>query len=212
VCSVLLYSNASGASSNANALEPHRDLSCVDYPWEFRKTPCVWFHTHVRCPDRWTRLWDRVYCLGTADKAPYTCTGSILFLWVLQVKKRADERTRTADLISLRVIGHALQGLAEACKCRISKRLSLLGVSACCTVLRSQWYQIGIRTSDSYSPTADLMARPRDLRSHNPPMPVYRRCRMLQNRLIYRTRVDQGIRSVLQAFEDGGDHRLSHRR
>src|SRR5215204_711894 len=29
---------------------------------------------------------------------------------------RADERTRTADLISLRVITHALQGFAWACK------------------------------------------------------------------------------------------------
>jgi hypothetical protein len=29
---------------------------------------------------------------------------------------RADERTRTADLISLRVIGHVLQGLAQECK------------------------------------------------------------------------------------------------
>ena len=40
--------------------------------------------------------------------------------------RRADERTRTADLVSLRVITQALQGCAEACKCRISKRLSLL--------------------------------------------------------------------------------------
>src|SRR5918993_1654625 len=30
----------------------------------------------------------------------------------------------------------------------------------------------GIRTSDSYSPTAGLMARPRDLRSHNRPTSV----------------------------------------
>src|ERR687885_1789879 len=37
----------------------------------------------------------------------------LLFLRVLQVKKRADERTRTADLISLRVIGRALQGVAN---------------------------------------------------------------------------------------------------
>src|SRR5215211_3325767 len=57
---------------------------------------------------------------------------------------RADERTRTADLISLRVIHQALQGLAQDCKSRISKRLSLLRVAACCTVLRSRWYQSGI--------------------------------------------------------------------
>src|SRR5215216_4296337 len=95
--------------------------------------------------------------------------------------ERADERTRTAYPCSLRVIIHALQGCAEACKCRISKRLFLLRVAACCTVLRSQWYQSGIRTSGSYSPTAGPMAHPRDLRSHNPPTLVSRRCPTLQN-------------------------------
>jgi hypothetical protein len=50
---------------------------------------------------------------------------------------RADERTRTADLISLRVIIQALQGCAGDCKSRISKRLSSLRVAECCTVLRS---------------------------------------------------------------------------
>src|SRR5215212_10479130 len=44
---------------------------------------------------------------------------------------------------SLRVIHHPLQGVARACKSRISRRLSLLGVAACCTVLRSRWYQNG---------------------------------------------------------------------
>src|SRR5829696_7998826 len=96
-------------------------------------------------------------------------------------KKRADERTRTADL-SLRVIGQALQRFAGGCKCRISKGVSFPCLAAYCTVLRSRWYQIGIRTSDSYSPTAGPMASPRDLRSHNPPTPVCRRCLPLQNR------------------------------
>jgi hypothetical protein len=99
-------------------------------------------------------------------------------------KTRADERTRTADLISLRVIHQALQGFAGDCKSRIFKRFPLLRVAACCTVLRSRWYQSGIRTSDSYSLTADPMARTRDLRSHNPLSSVSRRCHMLQNRLI----------------------------
>jgi hypothetical protein len=31
-----------------------------------------------------------------------------------------------------------------ACKCRISKPLSLLWLALCCTVLRSRWYQSGI--------------------------------------------------------------------
>jgi len=54
---------------------------------------------------------------------------------------RADERTRTAYPCSLRVINHALQELARACKSRISRRLSVLRIAACCTVLRSQWCQ-----------------------------------------------------------------------
>src|SRR5215210_8142375 len=59
--------------------------------------------------------------------------------------RRADDRTRTADLLQLRVIGQALQRCAGGCKCRISRRLSLLWVAACCTVLRSRWYQCGIK-------------------------------------------------------------------
>jgi hypothetical protein len=62
---------------------------------------------------------------------------------------RAEERTRTAYPCSLRVITQALQGCARACKCRISKGFSLLWVAACCTVLRSWWYQIGIRSTCS---------------------------------------------------------------
>ena len=58
--------------------------------------------------------------------------------------QRADERTRTADLLQLRVITHSLQGFAGACKSPIFRRLSLLWVAACCTVLRSRWYQSGI--------------------------------------------------------------------
>ena len=74
-------------------------------------------------------------------------TEVFIFLQDLQVKKRADERTRTAYPCSLRVILQALQGVAEACKCRIYKRLSLLRFAECCTILRSPWYQSGIKTS-----------------------------------------------------------------
>jgi hypothetical protein len=105
-------------------------------------------------------------------------------LHVLPAKQhflRADERTRTADLLQLRVITQALQGFAQPCKSRISKPISFLSLAACCTVLRSRWYQSGIRTSDSYTLTAGPMARTPDLRSHNPLTPVSRRCRMLQN-------------------------------
>jgi hypothetical protein len=43
-----------------------------------------------------------------------------------------------------RVIGQALQRVAQSCKYRISKRLSLLRLVLLCTVLRSRWYQSGI--------------------------------------------------------------------
>ena len=56
-----------------------------------------------------------LYCLRSAEKALGTKIGGFSFLLVLQENQRADERTRTADL-SLRVIGHVLQGFAEACK------------------------------------------------------------------------------------------------
>jgi hypothetical protein len=40
-----------------------------------------------------------VYCLRTADKASDTNLGGFSFLQDLQAKERADERTRTADLL-----------------------------------------------------------------------------------------------------------------
>jgi hypothetical protein len=56
---------------------------------------------------------------------------------------RATSQTRPGDLVSLRVIHQALQGLARGCKSRIPKRFPLLGVAACCTVLRSRCCQSG---------------------------------------------------------------------
>jgi hypothetical protein len=41
----------------------------------------------------------RSYCCPTAAKPAIRCSGAFLFLRVLQVKKRADEQTRTADLL-----------------------------------------------------------------------------------------------------------------
>jgi hypothetical protein len=37
-----------------------------------------------------------------------------------------------------------LQGVAQECKSRIYKPFSILRFAACCTVLRSRWYQSGI--------------------------------------------------------------------
>jgi hypothetical protein len=66
-------------------------------------------------------------------------------------RKSRQEYSRRAGsnrlpLLQLRVIGHAWQGCAGGCKSPIPKRLSLLRVAACCTVLRSRWYQNGIRS------------------------------------------------------------------
>jgi hypothetical protein len=58
---------------------------------------------------------------------------------------RADERTRTADLVSLRVINHVLQGFAEPCKFPLSKGIPFLCLAPCCTVLRSRWCQSGVK-------------------------------------------------------------------
>jgi hypothetical protein len=45
-----------------------------------------------------------IYCCPTAAKAPDIDIGGFYFLRDLQAKKRADERTRTAGLLQLRVI------------------------------------------------------------------------------------------------------------
>jgi hypothetical protein len=64
----------------------------------------------------------------------------------LQLRQKESRRAdlRTADLLQLRVIGQALQGCAEDCKCRIFRGVSFPCLAACCTVLRSRWYQSGI--------------------------------------------------------------------
>jgi len=58
--------------------------------------------------------------------------------------RRAD--LRTADLISLRVINRALQGVAQECNSRISKPISVLCLALCCAVLRSRWCQSSVRS------------------------------------------------------------------
>ena len=46
----------------------------------------------------WTKLWDS-YCCPTAARAPGSVAGGFSFLRDLQEIQRADERTRTADLL-----------------------------------------------------------------------------------------------------------------
>jgi hypothetical protein len=52
-------------------------------------------------------------------------------------KVRADERTRTADLPSLRVCGQRLLSVAQACKSRISKRFVVPCIAHYCRELRA---------------------------------------------------------------------------
>ena len=88
-----------------------------------------------------------LWSAGCSKSAPTSCLGPLrcaAFSLQIERKKRADERTRTADLISLRGIIHALQGFAEVCKSRISRRFPLLRVAECCTALRSRWCQSGV--------------------------------------------------------------------
>jgi hypothetical protein len=90
-------------------------------------------------PMQGTRSWDRVYCCPTAAKPPVERAGHSTFLRYLQVKRRADERTRTAYPCSLRVCGQWLLRVALACKSRINRRLlfpRLLTIAGYCVWVR----------------------------------------------------------------------------
>src|SRR5215218_7845460 len=92
----------------------------------------------ARCDSRWRT---------TSVKALQLHLGRFVYFadssWISRIE-RADERTRTAFPCSLGVITQALQGCAEGCKCRIFRGVSFPCLAACCTVLRSRWYQCGI--------------------------------------------------------------------
>ena len=84
----------------------------------------------------------------------------------IATKYGADKRTRIANLLQLRVIGHVLLGGARVCKSRISKRVSFLGLALCCTVLRSLWCQSGIKPFEKLWSGVEI-ARPYALGSHS---------------------------------------------
>ena len=76
---------------------------------------------------------------------------------------KSDIESRRADsnrlpLLQLRVCGHVLQGVAQECKSRISKPVTILRVAACCTVLRSRWCQSGINRGISASRSCSVVA------------------------------------------------------
>jgi hypothetical protein len=74
--------------------------------------------------------------------------------------------------------------------------------------LRSQWYQSGIRASDSYSLTVSPMARPRDLRSHNPPTRDSRCCHSDRRSFLLRGVDFEGVK--LLADEGKKLHGIPH--
>jgi hypothetical protein len=71
--------------------------------------------------------------------------GSYWLLRDLQGKNREPTSGLEPLYCSVRVIHHALQGVAGVCKRRISKGVSFLRVAARCTVLRSRWCQSGVK-------------------------------------------------------------------
>src|SRR5215212_4622970 len=74
---------------------------------------------------------------------------------------RADERTRTADLL-ITSDNNSLQGFAQDCKSRIDKRFLLLRLTARCTLLRSRWCHSSVnwcRSSGLCTGAADTSAR-----------------------------------------------------
>src|SRR3712207_7735813 len=84
---------------------------------------------------------------------------STLFPYTTLFRSGADQRTRTADLSSLRVIHQALQEFAQVCKYPISKPVSFPWLALGCTVLRSRWCQSGVRRSRSEEHTSELQSR-----------------------------------------------------
>jgi len=96
---------------------------------------------------------------GCSKRASAAHRGSLLFPRFTCKSTEIREPTSGLEPLScsLRVIGQALQGCAGDCKCRIFRGVSFPCLAACCTVLRSRWYQSGINitlvaTSDKKFP------------------------------------------------------------
>ena len=97
--------------------------------------------------ESWRHTCSARYCQVAVNQPasdPRTRRSSTFFL---QIRKKREPTSGLEPLpCSLRVSGHALRGFARSCKSRISKRVSFLCLAPCCTVLRSRWYQSGIRS------------------------------------------------------------------
>jgi hypothetical protein len=112
------------------------------------------------------------YSTGLGISPPTPTSGTIRFY---RFCRQNEEPTSGLEPLtcSLRVIHHALLGCAVACKSRIPRRLPLLWVAACCTVVRSRWYQSGINvTLHPRDSEASIKARARRTSA-----PIWRRSR-----------------------------------
>ena len=85
---------------------------------------------------------------GCGKLTPLWCRSLFLFRSFPCKSQQNEEPTSGLEPLtcSLRVIGHVLQAFAGGRKTRIPKPVSFLRLAECCTVLRSRWYQIGIRS------------------------------------------------------------------
>jgi hypothetical protein len=91
---------------------------------------------------------------------------SMLFIDGHKESRRADSNRFPAPATSDN------SGLAEVCKSPISRGLSLLRIAACCTVLRSRWYQNGINRGMAPSRFCSPAARTRSMSSTSPGTPA----------------------------------------
>src|SRR5215218_3465300 len=119
-------------------------------PWMCTRTSCL---TCRRGPQRqWTTCSLTSRNCQSNCQSPWMISRGFSSARFLPAKpKKNEEPTSGLEPLtcSLRVIHHVLQGVAQMCKFRISRPVSLLCLALCCTVLRSRWCQSGIRCTFS---------------------------------------------------------------
>ena len=126
----------------------------------------------VLSPSKLVTGWHQVGIKG--DRA-----STLLFSYVdrfLQANpKKMREPTSGLEPLtcSLRVIHHVLQGLAWGCKSRIFRALCLPCLAAWCTVLRSRWYQSGIKRGTAASRSCSRVAHTRRTSNASQGTPAY---------------------------------------
>jgi hypothetical protein len=93
--------------------------------------------TTCSTPMRGTRLWDRVYCRPTADKAPGIRPKGSWFSkgFAGKIESRRADSNRL-PLLQLRVCGRAFLGVAGICKSPIGKGFIVLTIAGYCVRAR----------------------------------------------------------------------------